>query len=836
MLENITKIEELFDLFNLNAKDYPETLALKSHDGTFTYSELVTAIDRASSCMIEQNCVPGDFIGCSLEAGSQKLIILLAALKIGVVFVNLPTELPDNIIVSLINSLKIKHFIGKRILSNNLVRKIEIDFSKKNNSILTANRKCTDFAVVCLSSGTTGIPKAIPISNKGLLHKMLRVHQNLKAYGSIVCHFGQFWPHHDLQILSKGQSLHIYNLKISGLNGIHKFLVQEKISTLYSFTSIIKQFDFSGKPTLKNLKAVYLTGEKLYRHDIQEFKKVVPSTTHLITGYSSTETGPVTTNYSNFEQFEEKVHLAKYYGSAETDSFTKNSYIDKKNGGLFQFIHSKEEIKILDENDNQVEIESIGEIVIVNDCLPTGYLNNNEQSIKKFRKLPTEKSLAFFTGDLGFFDASGCLNLVGRKDDHVKINGFLVNTIEVEQLIIDNFDMSSVSVIGYEEFRKQTKLFCFYTSNNKIEEKKIRQKLAKIAPGYMTPKRFQRLKELPKTSSGKVKKMELKNFIDSSIIEFTNEYKGEIELFVYNQFVKNLGHTDFNALDSFFEIGGDSISALNLILEIEKKYNLHIPFEDFILEGASIKIILSKIQSARSNKKIDLISLNKSTMKEIIYVFPVVDGYFTDYLPLANALTPFYRVIGVKINHLFNDTNFTIESLIDEACEKILSQNEQLQINLLGFSSAGLIAYQAAQNILRRDLKVHQLILIDTAMPQKKRRTPLALSWYTRKWKFKIRATFGKTNKNRLKSFQNLKTRKQLSYWRSSKINVEHPILFAAEKGFLYSDNKIKKWKEAFNQELDIFIIPGNHVGLRAPKISNEIANKLFKKKVVNLN
>ena len=50
------------------------------------------------------------------------------------------------------------------------------------------------------------------------------------------------------------------------------------------------------------------------------------------------------------------------------------------------------------------------------------------------------------------------------------------------------------------------------------------------------------------------------------------------------------------------------------------------------------------------------------------------------------------------------------------------------------------------------------------------------------------------------------------------------------------SDNKIKKWKEAFNQELDIFIIPGNHVGLRAPKISNEIANKLFKKKVVNLN
>ena len=78
MLENITKIEELFDLFNLNAKDHPETLALKSHDGTFTYSELVTAIDRASSCMIEQNCVPGDFIGCSLEAGSQKLIILLA--------------------------------------------------------------------------------------------------------------------------------------------------------------------------------------------------------------------------------------------------------------------------------------------------------------------------------------------------------------------------------------------------------------------------------------------------------------------------------------------------------------------------------------------------------------------------------------------------------------------------------------------------------------------------------------------------------------------------------------------------------------------------------------
>ena len=112
----------------------------------------------------------------------------------------------------------------------------------------------------------------------------------------------------------------------------------------------------------------------------------------------------------------------------------------------------------------------------------------------------------------------------------------------------------------------------------------------------MTPKRFQRLKELPKTSSGKVKKMELKNFIDSPIIAFTNEYKGEIELFVYNQFVKNLGHTDFNALDSFFEIGGDSISALNLILEIEKKYNLYIPFEDFILEGASIEIILSKIQ------------------------------------------------------------------------------------------------------------------------------------------------------------------------------------------------------------------------------------------------
>jgi len=227
------------------------------------------------------------------------------------------------------------------------------------------------------------------------------------------------------------------------------------------------------------------------------------------------------------------------------------------------------QVWLLDDHGEPVPRGSVGEIVVGGRQLALGYSD---------APLPTTASGGYRTGDFGRLDPLGQLVHLGRGDDVVKIRGHRVHLIEVEQALRADPQVSGAAVIRVEEPDIAPWLAAVIVprAGSRPESLEVLRRLHAREPAYRVPARLLIVETLPVTPNGKVDRAALRLLLDErSHLDATGARPSaqagspaaDTLLRLFRQVLKR---KDIQAGDNFFEVGGDSLSAIRVVHQARK--------------------------------------------------------------------------------------------------------------------------------------------------------------------------------------------------------------------------------------------------------------------------
>ncbi|HLP62733.1 MAG TPA: non-ribosomal peptide synthetase, partial [Candidatus Deferrimicrobium sp.] len=284
--------------------------------------------------------------------------------------------------------------------------------------------------------------------------------------------------------------------------------------------------------------------------------------------------------------------LINNYGPTENTVVTTSGEIDEnsyRTGIPIGKPISNNQVYILDKRNRLQPMGAAGELCIGGESLAAGYLNNPELTAEKFyRSYRSYRSYIFYkTGDLVKWLPDGNIRFLGRVDTQVKIRGYRIEPGEVENLLLARDDMGAAVVIisGVDD-----RYLCAYYVVSKsvtgpVDAGELKEYLAGKLPGYMIPRYFVPIEQIPLTSNGKVDR---KMLPDPGKDENGTARQGyvapsnEIEEKLSRLWQEVLGIRQPGINDNFFDLGGDSIKAIQVTARL-RPYGLELKISDLFL-------------------------------------------------------------------------------------------------------------------------------------------------------------------------------------------------------------------------------------------------------------
>ena len=240
-------------------------------------------------------------------------------------------------------------------------------------------------------------------------------------------------------------------------------------------------------------------------------------------------------------------------------------------------------IYVVDERMNLCPIGVKGEICVSGISVGKGYLNNDKKTEAVFKKDPfvSERGKMYMTRDLGSYLPDGNIQFFGRKDDQIKINGNRVELSDIEQNLAKNAEVKEVAVL-LKDADSTSPYLCAYISLKEGEtasEESIKSTLAKFVPSYMIPSEFIFQDEMPHLPNGKVDRVRLKMMrshkqkeaIDASTV---------LEKKLIAIWSEVLNHKVLSVTDNFFDLGGNSLIAMQMTLKVNQMFNTELEIQD----------------------------------------------------------------------------------------------------------------------------------------------------------------------------------------------------------------------------------------------------------------
>src|SRR5262249_12630359 len=272
-----------------------------------------------------------------------------------------------------------------------------------------------------------------------------------------------------------------------------------------------------------------------------------------------------------------------------------------------------------------VPIGITGALYIAGDGLARGYQNRPELTAEKFfaRSFNGESSMRLYsTGDLARYRADGNIEFIGRMDNQVKIRGYRIELGEIESVLSQHGKVRESVVLAHEDAKHGIHP---EIPNSEIIDQGVRRQLvayiipvggelavselynflkAKL-PDYMVPSAFVMVECFPLTPNGKVdrKMLSLRNDARSKSVESLVEPRTEIQHLVAQIWRDVLRLDRLGVNQNFFDLGGHSILAIQVITRMSNILRKRIPLR-YLFDSPTIAGLAAKLQgSLRSGRK-----------------------------------------------------------------------------------------------------------------------------------------------------------------------------------------------------------------------------------------
>ncbi|MER0465970.1 amino acid adenylation domain-containing protein, partial [Bacillus cabrialesii subsp. cabrialesii] len=549
--------QTISQLFEQQAARTPKASALVIEDKTLTYQELDEWSNGIAHTLRSRGVKPDTPVGIMMPRSFSMIAAILGVWKAGGCYVPIDPEYPSERKRYILSDSGTKLLLTVNEADWRAAEDFEGEILTIQNaeaydkSPLPQVSSAHHLAYIIYTSGTTGRPKGVMVEHKGIANT-LQWRRSAYAFNEtdtilqlFSFSFDGFLTSMFTPLLSGAKAVLLHEEGAKDILAIKHQLSRHRITHMIIVPVLYRALlDVVQPEDVKTLRVVTLAGEAADRELIDRSMAICPHT-ELANEYGPTENSVATTIMRHME---------------------KQTYVS-----IGQPIDGSQ-VLILNSNQQLQPIGVAGELCIAGTGLARGYVNLPELTERAFIQNPFKPETRMYrTGDAARWMADGTLEYLGRIDDQVKIRGYRVETKEIEAVIRSINGVQDAAVVAHETVSGQTELSAYVVTKPELSTNTIRSALQNKLPVFMHPAFIEKLNSLPLSPNGKLDRRALPKPVSKREAERPFLIPAsKMEQILANIWKEVLGAEKIGTADSFFELGGDSIKALQVSARLHR--------------------------------------------------------------------------------------------------------------------------------------------------------------------------------------------------------------------------------------------------------------------------
>src|SRR5712664_1244716 len=512
------QVEEFLEL---SAERSPKKTALVCRDRRLTYQEIEIQCNRLAHSLVAEGVQRGARVAIYLENSVEAVLSIFAVLKAGAVFLVVnPTTKVDKLAyilnncraVALITDIRklaglesrrqqLPHLksifvagMNSTSLRDSNARLVSLDntLSRADLSNLPPLKKCIDIDLAALiyTSGSTGNPKGVMLTHLNIV----------SAATSITTYLENVPDDIILSVLPLSFDYGLYQVLMAFKIGA-TVVLERSFAYPYAVVERLIREKVTGFPLVPPLSAVLLQ-LNLKQHDFSRLRYITNTAAALPPHH-----------IQQLRQLFPQVKLYSMYGLTECKrvSYLPPDQLDVRPTSVGRGMPN-EEVYIVDETGRRVGPGVVGELVVRGSHVMKGYWELLEETAQVLKPGPLPGEQVLYTGDFFKMDDEGYLYFVGRKDDIIKSRGEKVSPKEIEDVLYSLDGVAEAAVVGVPDpvLGQAIKAVITVRDGARLTEQDLLRHCAQHLEDFMMPKFVEFRDSLPKTSSGKISKRELR--------------------------------------------------------------------------------------------------------------------------------------------------------------------------------------------------------------------------------------------------------------------------------------------------------------------------------------
>ncbi|GFG96177.1 hypothetical protein MTIM_20560 [Mycobacterium timonense] len=674
-------------LFDAHVAQTPDAVAVRWGDLSMTYRDLDDAANRLAHLLAAEGAGPGQSVALLFSRSAQAIVAILAVLKTGAAYLPIDPAAPATRIRFMLEDSAPVAAVTTTGLRSRLdgcgLTVIDIEDAPTDTAAGTPlpAPPADGVAYIIYTSGTTGVPKGVAITHRNVTQLLEPLDAGLPRVGVWTQSHSYAFDVSVWEIfgaLLRGGRLVVVPESVArSPQDFHALLAAEQVSVLTQTPSAVAMLSHEGLESV----SLVMAGEACPPEVVDRW---APGRV-MVNAYGPTETTMCVAI------------------SAPLTAGSGTPPIGSPVDGAALFV--------LDAWLRPVPAGVVGELYVAGDGVAAGYVGRSGLTASRFVACPfgAPGTRMYRTGDLVCWGEDGQLEYLGRADEQVKIRGYRIELGEVQTALAALDDVDQAVVIAREDRPATLRLVGYITGT--ADPGEARTALAQRLPGYMVPAAVVGLDALPLTSNGKLDTRAL------PAAEYTgSRYRAPsnaLEEALAATFARVLGVERVGADDSFFDLGGDSISAMRLIAAINTGLGADLPVRT-LFDAPTVEALGQRLRTptADADEVVPVQTLKQGAGGVPLFCVHPAGGVSWPYQVLGNHLD--CPIIGIQQTPRNGDGGpQSIRAMAQTYADRIQGAHPDGPYHLLGWSFGGVVAHEVAIELQRRGCVVGSLILLD---------------------------------------------------------------------------------------------------------------------------
>ena len=563
-------------LFEAQAERTPYALAFVFDNERITYDELNRRAYQLAHHLVKLGVGPEQLVGVCIERSIELVVAVLGALKAGAAYLPLDPSYPRERLSFMISDAQPAVVLMQQqwheLLAGIDVDVICVDADWDRIAACSEESAAVDVSekslcYVIYTSGSTGQPKGVLNLHRGAINRFRWMWDSYPfAAGEVSCQktslnfVDSIWEIFG-PLLRGVPSVIIPDEVVKDPVKLVEVLSQQEVTRITLVPSLLRMIldtDVDLQAKLPQLKYWTTSGEVLNSELVEIFRQRLP---HAV--------------------------LLNLYGSSEVAADVTYCEVLRENDSTAVPIGRpivNTQIYVLNSDLQPIPLGVAGELYVGGAGLSRGYHNRPELTAERFVPSPfgtVAGARLYRTGDLARYRPDGVIEYLGRTDHQVKLRGFRIELGEIEAVLNDHDAVQEAVVLVREDSPGDPRLVAYVVTNEPSAEviNQLRSYVKAKVPDYMVPAAFVQLDEFPLTGSGKVDRQALPA-PDQSRPVLEEEFvapRNQLEESAAQIWREILELERVGIHDNFFDLGGNSLSAMQIIAKVTNTFDVYLP-------------------------------------------------------------------------------------------------------------------------------------------------------------------------------------------------------------------------------------------------------------------